>query len=316
MKLRFLIPLLIFHVAFFSANAYSQLPISDHVIFVIFENHSYNQIMGNSAAPYLNSLVSDSATALFTQSYAMTHPSQPNYLMLFSGSDQGVTNDDVPKNLPFTSPNLGAALLQAGRTFAGYSEDLPSIGFNGKSSGDYARKHNPWVNWQGAETNGIPAALNLPLSSFPSNYDWLPNVSFVIPNQNHDMHNGADPERINKADAWLKDHLGGYVRWAQSHNSLLIITFDEGSTRAENFLNRIFSLFRDKDEGNGKENNHIFTLFVGEKVTHGSYDQKIDHYRVLRTIEEMYGLPYAGNSATSSAISNIWKKSTAMLEKR
>jgi hypothetical protein len=291
MKLRFLIPLLIFHAAFFSANVYSQPPVSDHVIFVIFENHSYNQIMGNSAAPYLNSLVSDSATALFTQSYAMTHPSQPNYLMLFSGSDQGVTNDDVPKNLPFTSPNLGAALLQAGRTFAGYSEDLPSIGFNGKSSGDYARKHNPWVNWQGAETNGIPAALNLPLSSFPSNYDWLPNVSFVIPNQNHDMHNGADPERINKADAWLKDHLGGYVRWAQSHNSLLIITFDEGSTRAENFLNRIFSLFRDKDEGNGKENNHIFTLFVGEKVTHGSYDQKIDHYRVLRTIEEMYGLP-------------------------
>jgi hypothetical protein len=316
MKLRFLIPLLLFHAAFFSANVYSQPPVSDHVIFVIFENHSYNQIMGNSAAPYLNSLISNSATALFTQSYAMTHPSQPNYLMLFSGSDQGVTNDDVPKNLPFTSPNLGAALLQAGRTFAGYSEDLPSIGFNGKSSGDYARKHNPWVNWQGAETNGIPAALNLPLSSFPSNYDWLPNVSFVIPNQNHDMHNGADPERINKADAWLKDHLGGYVRWAQSHNSLLIITFDEGSTRAENFLNRIFSLFRDKDEGNGKENNHIFTLFVGEKVTHGSYDQKIDHYRVLRTIEEMYGLPYAGNSATSSAISNIWKKSTAMLEKR
>ena len=304
MKLGFLMALLILHVAFFSTNVYSQLPIPDHVIFVIFENHNYDQIMGNSAAPYLNSLVSDSATALFTQSYALTHPSQPNYLMLFSGSDQGVTNDHVPKNLPFTSPNLGAGLLQAGRTFAGYSEDLPSIGFNGKSSGDYRRKHNPWVNWQGAETNEIPGTLNLPLTSFPSNYDLLPTVSFVIPNINNDMHEGEDPERINKADAWLKDHLDGYVQWAQSHNSLLIITFDEGHKK---FFNRIFSFFRGKNAGGGKESNHIFTLFVGEKVKYGSYNQRIDHYRVLRTIEEMYGLPYAGNSSTSSAIINVWK---------
>ena len=102
------------------------------------------------------------------------------------------------------------------------------------------------------------------------------------------MHNGTDPERIKKADAWLKNHLNGYVQWAKSHNSLLIITFDEGY------------------ENGGKESNHIFTLFVGENVRHGSYNQKIDHYTVLRTIEEMYGLPYAGSSAASSAIGNIW----------
>jgi hypothetical protein len=313
MKLRFLIPLLILHMAFFSTNVYSQLPIADHVVFVVFENHGYDQIMKNSAAPYLNFLVSDSPTALFTQSYALTHPSQPNYIMLFSGSDQGVTNDDVPRNLPFTTPNLGAGLLQARKTFAGYSEGLPSIGFDGKSSGDYARKHNPWVNWQKAETNGIPDTLNLPLTSFPSNYDLLPTVSFVIPNQDHDMHNGTDPKRINKADAWLKDHINGFVQWAQSHNSLLIITFDEGNTSAGNFFDNIFSLFRDKDEDSGEESNHIFTLFIGEMVKHGSYDQRIDHYSVLRTIEEMYGLPYAGRSAGSSAISNVWKKSTGEL---
>jgi hypothetical protein len=241
MKLQFLMALLILLMLFFSTNAYSQLPIPDHVIIVIFENHRYDQIMGNSAAPYLNSLVSDSPTALFTQSYAMTNPSQPNYIMLFSGSDQGVTNDDVPKNLPFTSPNLGAELLQAGLKFAGYSEDLPSIGFGGKSSGAYARKDNPWVNWQGAETNGIPDTLNLPLTSFPSNYDLLPTVSFVIPNIHHDMHNGTDPDRIRKADAWLIDHLDGYVQWAQSHNSLLIVTFDEG---CGNIFCRIFIFFR------------------------------------------------------------------------
>ena len=316
MKLRCLMLLLILSVAFFSTNVFAQLPIPDHVIFVIFENHSYNQIIGNSAAPYLNSLVGDSATALFTQSYAMTHPSQPNYLMLFSGSSQGVTNDGVPKNLPFTSPNLGAELLQKGRTFAGYSEDLPSIGFDGKSSGYYARKHNPWVNWQGAEKNGIPATLNLPLTSFPSNYDLLPTVSFVIPNVIHDMHNGEDPERISKADVWLKAHLDGYIQWAKSHNSLFIITFDEGGRREGNFFNRLFSFFRYNVESGGDGTNHILTLFVGEKIKHGSYDQKIDHYRVLRTVEKMYGLPYAGSSATSSAISNVWIESTGILERK
>ena len=120
MNIRFLMPILVVFVVFTSANVYSQLPVPDHVVCVIFENHSYDQILGNSAAPYLNGLVRDSATALFTRSYALTRPSQPNYLMLFSGSDQGITNNGVPKNLPFTTLNLGAGLLQAGRTFAGY----------------------------------------------------------------------------------------------------------------------------------------------------------------------------------------------------
>lgn len=309
MKVQVFMLFLIFRVVIFSTNAYSQLPVPDHVVFVIFENHNYDQILGNSAAPYLNALVSDSATALFTQSYALTRPSQPNYLMLFSGSDQGVNTNDVPKNLPFTSPNLGAGLLQTGRTFAGYSEDLPSTGFDGKSSGHYARKHNPWVNWQGAERNGIPGTLNLPLTSFPSNYDLLPTVSFVIPNQDHDMHNGTDPERIYTADAWLREHLDGYIQWAKSHNSLLIITFDEGKLRKEKPFDRFYGFFQDGDEDGSKESNHIFTIFVGEMVRHGIYDQRIDHYSVLSTIEEMYGLPYSGNSAASSAISNVWRKS-------
>ena len=121
------------------------------------------------------------------------------------------------------------------------------------------------------------------------------------------MHNGTDPERINTADAWLRDHLDGYVQWAQSHNSLFIITFDEGHERPGDLFDRIFGFFRDEDEGGSSESNHIFTVFVGEMVKHGSYDQRIDHYSVLRTIEEMYGLPHAGSSADYPAISNVWK---------
>jgi len=300
-------PLLIFDAVFFSPKVHSQLPVPDHIVIVIFENHSYGQIVGNSAAPYLNALVSDSETALFTQSYALTVPSQPNYLMLFSGSDQGVTTNYIPKNIPFNAPNLGAGLLQAGRTFAGYSEDLPEIGYEGEVSRSYVRKHNPWVNWQGSETNGIPEALNLPMTSFPSNYESLPTVSFVIPNQVNNMHDGTDPERIYKADAWLKDNLDGYVQWAQSHKSLFVITFDEGQASKGGFFNRIISFFQDENKGGSRESKHIFTAFVGEMVKPGSYDQKIDHYSVLRTVEEMYGLSYSGSSAASLAIRNVWK---------
>lgn len=112
--------------------------------------------------------------------------------------------------------------METGRTFAGYAEDLPSKGFNRKTSGAYARKHNPWVNWQGAERYGIPDTLNLPFRYFPSNFDSLPTVSFIIPNRENDMHDGRDPERINRGDAWLKNHLHDYIQWAKSNNSLLI----------------------------------------------------------------------------------------------
>src|ERR1035438_6592044 len=79
----------------------------DHVVIVIQENHAYTQIVGSTAAPYINSLLQDSTVALFSQSYGLTHPSQPNYLMFFSGSNQGVTDDNVPAVNPINTSNLG-----------------------------------------------------------------------------------------------------------------------------------------------------------------------------------------------------------------
>ncbi len=267
--------------------SFSQVPKPSHVVIVILENHSYNQIIGSSAAPYINSLANDKDCAVFTNSFAVTHPSQPNYIALFSGSTQGITDDSRPKNLHFTAPNLGRELLNKKYSFAGYSEDLPSSSYEKAFSGLYARKHNPWINWMNSKKNGLPESTNLPLTKFPKNYKNLPVVSFVIPNQDNDMHNGFNPATIKRGDKWVKQHLDDYVRWAKKHNSLLIITFDE-----------------DK----GTSVNKIPTLFVGEMVKHGEYEQKVNHYNMLRTIEEMYDLAHAGASADSSAITNCWKK--------
>jgi len=252
------------------------VPRPDHVVIVIEENHSYSEIIGSSAAPYINSLAAQGA--LFTQSYEITHPSQPNYLDLFSGSNQGVTDDSCPHS--FTTANLGLYLLNASLTFAGYSEDLPSVGSTVCTSGAYARKHAPWVNF----TN-IPTTTNLPFSYFPSYYTTLPIVSFVIPNLNNDMHDCT----IQQGDGWLQQHLNGYVQWAMTHNSLLIMTFDEDD---------------------GSQGNRIATIFVGQMVVPGQYSELIYHFNLLRTLEDMYDLPYAGVSGNYQPITDVWTAGT------
>jgi hypothetical protein len=256
----------------YRAPGVNGVPRPDHVVIVIEENHSYSEIIGSSAAPFINSLAAQGA--LFTQSHATTHPSQPNYLHLFSGSNQGVTDDSCPHS--FSTANLGRYLLDASLTFAGYSEDLPSVGSPVCTSGAYARKHAPWVNF----TN-IPTTTNLPFSYFPSDYTTLPIVSFVIPNLNNDMHDGT----IQQGDTWLQQHLNGYVQWAMTHNSLLIMTFDEDDS---------------------SQSNRIATFFVGQMVLPGQYSESINHFNLLRTLEDMYNLPYAGVSGNYQPITDVW----------
>src|SRR5690349_18575204 len=109
-------------------EALNGVPNFDHVLVVIDENHSYSSVVGSSSAPYINGTLI-AGGALFTNSVALTHPSQPNYLHLFSGASQGVTDDVCPPSgAPYTTANLGFNLLAAGRTFVGYSENQPSAG--------------------------------------------------------------------------------------------------------------------------------------------------------------------------------------------
>ncbi|GGO89394.1 alkaline phosphatase family protein [Wenjunlia tyrosinilytica] len=263
-----------------AAATAGDIPEFDHVVVVLFENKKLSSIKGNSDAPYFNSLSSQGT--LLTGSYALTHPSQPNYIGLFSGSTQGVSNDDCPKN--FTTGNLGQQLLDAGQSFKAYSEGLPSAGYTGCSSGKYRRKHAPWANFP---TVG-GSSYNLPFSSFPSDYSKLPTVSFVTPDMCSDMHDCS----IGTGDSWLKSKLDGYAQWAKTHNSLLVTTFDEDS---------------------GTSVNQIYTSLVGEHVKVG-YEStaSVNHYSVLRTLEDMYGLRALGKAADKSPITDAWTTSTGV----
>ena len=254
------------------AVAAAAAPRFAHVVVVVMENHSAAEIQGSTSAPYINSLMR--AGANFTNSFAVSHPSEPNYLALFSGSTQGIVDDSCPHS--FSSLNLGAQLRAAHFGFVGYSESMPSPGYTGCISGEYARKHNPWVDF-----TDLPSTVNQTMTAFPSSFAGLPTVSFVVPNLLDDMHDGT----VAQGDTWLKAHLSGYVTWAKANNSILVLTWDEDDRSA---------------------NNKIATVIVGAHVRVGAYGETVNHYRLLRTIQSMYGLAALGSSANYTPITDAW----------
>jgi hypothetical protein len=236
-------------------------------------------VVGTAAAPYLNSLAARGAN--MTQSFGVTHPSQPNYIALFSGDQHGVTSNDC-RDLGGTE-NLGSQLRAAGLTFTGFSESLPQPGFTGCESGQYERKHAPWVSF-----GNLPAEVNQPFTAFPTDYTQLPTVSFVTPNMCNDMHDCP----VATGDAWLKTHFARYADWATTHNSLLVVTFDEND---------------------GGTVNQIATVLVGANVRPGLNPERMDHYTLLRTLEDAYGLAPLGRATTATPLQSVWTGGPAPL---
>jgi hypothetical protein len=177
---------------------------------------------------------------------------------------------------------------------------------NMAASDDYRRKHNPTVNWtdqlaptsprglRGDLANHVmPVSVNLAFAPTqdptlkqwfrgfdkdahgkPLPFNRLPDVSIVVPNEQHDAHSST----ARAADDWLRQHLGAYAEWAQANNSLLIITFDEdGSTDAS------------KGDPYVTGTHRIPTIFFGAGVKKGAYPQRIDHLNVLATVLWLHG---------------------------
>lgn len=241
---------------------------------VMMENQTYSNIIGNTAqAPYINNTLVPQA-AVMTQSYGVTHPSQPNYLAIFSGDTQGVIDDSC--GYMFSTENLAHELTVAGKTFGGYAEDIPSASYTGCTSGLYAQKHVPWLDFTNAGTSYTRV-----YTGFPSNPE---NVTFIIPNLCDDMHNSNCG--ISSGDTWLSNNMPAIMNFNNANNGVLIITWDE-------------------DDSSGS--NQIATLLIGPSVIPGQYAQQINHYNVLRTVQDHEGVPCIANSCTATAISGIWK---------
>ncbi|HEY1428748.1 MAG TPA: alkaline phosphatase family protein [Candidatus Tumulicola sp.] len=249
-----------------------------HVQLVIFENESYDQVIGSSQAPYITGL--SKTWANMTQSFAITHPSEPNYLALFSGSTQGVSGDQCP--VSFGVDNLASQLLAANITFRGYAESMPTKGFTGcqavpdslPSGYLYMRKHVPW-----ADFTNIPSKDSLiykkPFAKAPAQFVW------ITPNMCNDMHDCP----ISTGDTWASKNLPKLIQWDEKNDGVLILTFDEND---------------------GSPGNQIPTILIGN-VKPGQYSQTVNHYNVLRTIEDLFGLSPLGSAASASPIKGVIK---------
>ncbi|MGB2889364.1 MAG: alkaline phosphatase family protein [Candidatus Acidiferrales bacterium] len=198
-----------------------------HIFIVLEENANYSDVIGSSLMPYLNSLATQYGLA--TQYFADTHPSIGNYFMLTTG--QILTNDDsqTPSSFPVSVDNIVRELLAAGKTWKSYCEDLPSVGYTGGDTGNYAVRHCP-LPYMTDVQNSSTQKLNLvPFTQFATdlNNKQLPNFSFITPNLCNDAHDCG----LDVADGWLQTNIDPLVKSALfQKDGLLIIAFDESGS--------------------------------------------------------------------------------------
>jgi len=288
----------------------SSLPRYDHIVIVVEENKDYDQIISNPAATYLNKLALEGAN--FTRMFAEEHNSQGNYFWLFSGSNQGVSFHNQMPRSKFNTSNLGEQLIIKGLSFKGYAQSLPAIGSEVEVTPPscrypcvYGRKHVPWISFANVP-NGttIATSSNLQFEDFPANFGDLPTVAFVIPDMDHDMHNGEAKDSVPAGDRWLQTNLDGYYQWAKAHNSLLIVTFDETEDKS--------GAAGLTDPTDRSDPNRIATIFAGAGVKPGhAVTDRLTHVNLLRTIEAVYGLPKSGAQQPLALRAGIGDDATA-----
>jgi acid phosphatase len=205
-----------------SANHGTPPPTSSRVFLVVEENHSFSEVIGNSAMPYLNELATQHS--LGTQYFADAHPSIPNYFMLTVGQPETLNNAFTGT---VSDDNIVRELVKANKTWRSYAESLPSVGYTGGDVYPYFKHHNPFVYF--SDVIGTAQANNVvPFSQFASDLasNNLPDFSFIVPNVLDDAHDGTLPA----ADQWLSANIDPLIKSsAFQSGGVLIIVFDEGN---------------------------------------------------------------------------------------
>ncbi len=194
----------------------------NHVVVVVEENHSFSDVIGNSAMPYLNSLASKYGLA--AQYYGDTHPSIGNYFMLTTG--QIITDNELSPPPSVSADNIVRELVAAGKSWKSYAESLPAVGYLGTDVYPYVQHHNPFVFFSDDQSSASQQNNIVPFSQLASDVagGGLPNFSFIIPNQLDNAHDGT----LSQADTWLSQNIAPLVSSSVfQRDGLLIVLFDE-----------------------------------------------------------------------------------------
>jgi len=267
------------------------MPTFQHIFIVAEENRSYSEIIGSTAAPYINSLTSQNGLA--TNYFAISHPSLPNYLALTGGSTFGMTTDCAPTSCPVNAANIADRVEASGRTWKAYEESMPSACYL-SDSGEYVPKHNPFVYYADIQGNASRCqSHDVPYSQLATDLasdSTTPNYVFITPNLCDDMHDCS----VSTGDKWLQSNLPAIFTspaWT-TQTSLMLITWDE-------------------DDGNAS--NHVATLVIGPSVIPGYLSSTVyNHYSLLKTLEQDWSLAaLTTNDSGATAMSDFFGASSS-----
>jgi phosphatidylinositol-3-phosphatase len=283
----------------------------NRVYVIVLENHDYNDIIGNTTdAPYLNSLAN--TYNLATNYSALVRPSLPNYIAMIGGDTFGISsNASYTLQTPITAPNLVDQLEAKGLTWKTYQESMPYAGYPGEfypSSTEalYAVKHNPFPYFSSIQNSPARLQNMVPGAQFTSDLQagTVPNFSFIVPNQCNGMHGLSaypgidprclgDPGLIQLGDDAVKSWVTSITQsplW-NSGNNAIFITWDE--TRAD-------------------PSQRVPMIVINSQGPTGIQDNTAyNHYSLLATVQEGFGLNYLANSATTPSMSRLVAQTSA-----
>jgi hypothetical protein len=245
-------------------------PSWQHVVWIVMENKDVAQIMGSPSAPYVNALGGACGSA--SEFFAEAHPSLPNYIAMTSGGTQGITDDAAPSSHPLAIDSIFSQLGTGG--WLALQESMP-FNCDSGNAGLYAVKHNPVPYFTGVA--GDCLTQDMPLTDPP---DLSSRFTFITPNLCNDTHDCS----VGAGDAWL-------AQWVPK--LLATPQYRSGTT----------ALFVTWDEDDGSASQQIATIVVAPSVPTGTVDAaRYDHYSLLRTTEEILGLPLLGQAQTSPSM--------------
>jgi acid phosphatase len=266
----------------FGSAAAGGQPIFGHAYLVVLENHGYDTVVEGSQMPYLKTLIARGALA--TKYDAVARPSQPNYIALFGGDTFGIDDDN---NHDIAGDNVADQLEAKGRTWSVSAENYPGNCFRGATArggrdgnGTYARKHNPAISFLSISGSPARCARIHDLAAFdPAEADF----QMLIPNLCNDAHDCP----LSTADQWLSRILPKILDSATFRkDGLLIVTFDEAESRQEN---------------------HVPLVAVGPSIRAGTaYADDANHYSLLRTFEDNWGLGCLARACRSSNLGALF----------
>jgi hypothetical protein len=251
---------------------------ASRVAVIVMENKEASEVIGNPAAPYTTGLAR--RYGLATQSYAVTHPSLPNYLALTSGSTHGVTSDCT--DCQVTGANLVDQLEAARVSWRAYLEDYPGDCFTGAGSGEYAKKHNPFIYYDDVVSSRGRCANLVGFGALARDLrdGRLPTFAWISPNLCDDTHDCG----VAVGDRFLARTVPPLLR-ELGPAGFLVITWDEGVSN-------------DGCCGGAATGGHIATIVAGPGARRGARErQPLDHYGVLGTVDDALGLSRLGDAA-------------------